>query len=168
MLCRNVFIRKNNVDNECNVKWNVDQLGRFSLKWGVCLCDYVGCRIVWGKKTRLQCSSLMVQRVSLRERCAVPDDAEIFNLLSLESDTKDNTQGDKGWYVDTFKMLVNIFFLVSFFSSLGLCFVNPGIGFSLPIDIQVPSLGNFWLSQELKECQSLFVRLCSSIQFKLV
>ena len=30
------------------------------------------------------------------ERCAAPDDVEIFNLLSLESDTKDNTQGDKG------------------------------------------------------------------------
>lgn len=28
-------------------------------------------------------------------RCSLPDDAEIFNSPSLESDTKDNTQGNK-------------------------------------------------------------------------
>ena len=61
----------------------------------------VGCRIVRGKKTR-QTMFLMVQRVSLRGGvlsvlCGVlcPDDAEIFNSPSLESDTKDNTQGNK-------------------------------------------------------------------------
>ena len=107
------------------------------------LCMIVGCRIVRGKKTRLQCSSWFREfHWGRGVLCCVlcPDDAEIFNLLSLESDTKDNTQGNKDWYVETLKMLV-IVFILSFFSSLGHCFVNPGIGFSLPIDIQVPSLG---------------------------
>ena len=66
-----------------------------------------------------------------------------FIICPVQNLTPEITQGSKDWYVHTKKMLVNLF-LCNLLSSPGLGFVNPGIGFSLPIDIKVPSLGKLF------------------------